>query len=325
MTGANLSNRNASQITPWFTLGEIKATSKTLEGLQALPTIDLYNSKSAYNNTIFFTAYTKAAINENAIYDTSIASSNESSSTATGDSSLVDSIKLTIWQGNTAETKTNRVAVVKVVKELDELTFNIAEVTDTTNSKDYIKFNSWVNGQPTTQPLTVKVTETTDNELTLVIAPSTEEETDAAVDYLNFAIWLNDVKTVDSTIVKAINDNGIYTLNIGNGFDFELYRLMEIQMHDNDGNLKCYPRWVKDRSFTIEDGKITKLENMMASFYKLVSLVSDSNHIVNIAYYNEPRAVSTNKVLVEYGKDRDRITGKYYVTPDPENTVLPTK
>ena len=322
MTGSNLTNVNAQRITPWFTLGTLKTVEKTLEGLKALPVIDLYNSKSAFNNTLFLTSYTKAAVNENAIY-----SPDQVDNSATDDpaSTVLDSIKLAIWNGNTATSKSDEAAIVKVEKIDGQLTFNISKAEDATDAKDYINFNVWKNNAKTTNIVNVKVVLSSTDVYTLYLSNPSETETDAAYDQIDFAVFVDGVKTVDSTTVKAVDNGGLVTLSILSASDFELYRMMEIQMHDDTGALKCYPRWVKDRSLSIEDGKITRIDNLIATYYKLVPLNADDKHIVNVAYYDEVRPIAENHVRGEYGYNRDIITAEYYVNPSADTVILPSK
>ena len=322
MTGSNLTNVNAQHITPWFTLGTLKTVEKTLEGFKALPVIDLYNSKSAFNNTLFLTSYTKAAVNENAIY-----SPDQVDNSATDDpaSTVLDSIKLAIWNGNTATSKSEDAAIVKVEKIDGQLTFSISKAEDATDAKDYINFNVWKNNAKTTNIVNVKVVLSSTDVYTLYLSNPSETETDAAYDQIDFAVFVDGVKTVDSTTVKAVDNGGLVTLSILSASDFELYRMMEIQMHDDTGVLKCYPRWVKDRSLSIEDGKITRIDNLIATYYKLVPLNADDKHIVNVAYYDEVRPIAENHVRGEYGYNRDIITAEYYVNPSADTVILPSK
>ena len=322
MTGSNLTNVNAQHITPWFTLGTLKTVEKTLEGLKALPVIDLYNSKSAFNNTLFLTSYTKAAVNENAIYSPDQV---DSSSPSDPDSPVLDSIKLAIWNGNTAESKSDEAAIIKVEKIDGQLTFNISKAEDATEAKDYINLNIWKNNAKTNNIVNVKVILSSTDVYTLYLSNPSETETDEAYDQIDFAVFVDGVKTVDSTTVKAVDNGGLVTLSILSAFDFELYRMMEIQMHDDSGALKCYPRWVKDRSLSIEDGKITRIDNLIATYYKLVPLNADDKHIINVAYYDEVRPIAENHIRGEYGYNRDIITEEYYVNPSADTVVLPSK
>ena len=323
MTGASLTNVNAQHITPWFTLGTLETVEKTLEGFKKLPVIDLYNSKSAFNNTLFLTSYTKAAVNDNAIYSPDQVDSN--TTTTNPDSTVLDSIKLFIWNGNTATSKSSDAAIVKIEKIDNQLTFNISKAEDTTNAKDYINLYKWKNNTITTDIVNVKVVLTSTNEYSLYLGTPSDTETDTAFNQLDFAIYIDATKTVDSTTVKAVDNGGLVTLSILSASDFELYRMMEIQMHDSNGNLKCYPRWVKDRSLSIEDGKITRIDNLIATYYKLIPLNADDKHIVNVAYYDETRPMAQNHIISEYGYNRDIITADNYVNPTPDNIVLPTK
>jgi hypothetical protein len=115
--------------------------------------------------------------------------------------------------------------------------------------------------------------------------------------------------------------NLVYTPGSGST-TLTLYRLVEIQAKDGDGKLKCYPRWVEEQDVSVEEGKVTVIDNLIAGFYKLVG--SSNNLVINVSYFDEPRYVTEPYIKGTYGVPNSVVPPSMYVNPTPETIVQPS-